>query len=210
MTPREPFLTPILPPWRPILEPAHGDADLTWAYPWPAGERLAADLASVVDCRGLRIAELGCGRGRTGLTALLLGAAEVLFTDLAPEPLAYVNLALEANRLQSRGRTALHAWGAPLPDGPFDLLIGADILYRPAFHAALLQSIASSLGPLGRCLLADPRTELEPELPALAASCGLLWKPQRRTKQYTLVTVEKNSDRALNRRSEPERIFLSP
>ena len=180
-----------MPLWRPFLQPARGDADLTWAYPWPAGERLAADMATIVDCRGLRIAELGCGRGRTGLTALLLNAAEVLFADIAEEPLAYVTAAMATNHVSNRGRTALHAWGDPLPNAPYDLLIGADILYRPAFHAALLKSIACSLEPFGRCLLADPRTELEPDLPALAAACGLQWSEQRRARDYTLITVEK-------------------
>ena len=172
------------------MQPARGDADLTWAYPWPAGERLAADLAEIADCRGLRIAEMGCGRGRSGLTALLLGAAEVLFADIAAEPLSYVTEAMAANQVSNRGRTSLHAWGDRLPGAPFDLLIGADILYRPAFHASLLKSIASSLHPAGQCLLADPRTELEPELPLLAAACGLSWRQQRRALGYTLVTVE--------------------
>lgn len=178
-----------MPPWRPLLEPAIGNADLTWAYPWPAGERLAADLAEVVDCRGLHIAEIGCGRGRTGITALLLGATDVLFADLAPEPLNYVHAALAANYLTDRGQTAIHAWGDPVPDGPYDLLLGADILYRPAFHAALLRSVASSLRPDGRCLLSDPRTELEPELPVIAATYGLEWRQERRSNHYTLATV---------------------
>ena len=191
MSTRKPPPTPIMPQWRPVLEPACGDADLTWAYPWPAGERLAADLADVVDCRGMRVAEMGCGRGRTGLTALLLGAAEVLFADIAAEPLAYVSAAMKVNQVQNRGRTAVHAWGDPLPGGPFDLLIGADILYRPTFHAALLRSIASSLAPRGYCLLADPRTDLESELPTLAEECGLRWQPQRRANHYTLVTVDR-------------------
>ncbi len=178
-----------MPEWRPVLEPATGDADLTWAYPWPAGERLAADLAAVVDCRGLTIAELGCGRGRTGLTALLLGATEVVFADLAEAPLTYVSRALLVNGISERGKTTRHAWGEPVHGGPFDLLIGADILYRPAFHAALLRSVASSLSSNGRCLLADPRTELESELPEMAAACGLTWHSQRRALNYTLITL---------------------
>jgi predicted nicotinamide N-methyase len=180
---------PIMPEWRPHLNPASGDGDLTWAYPWPAGERLAADLAEVVDCRGLRIAELGCGRGRSGLTALLLGAANVLFADLEEAPLAYVSRALAVNAVAERGHVARHAWGEPLPGGPFDLLIGADILYRPLFHEALLRSIASSLAPNGHCLLADPRTELETELPEIAATFGLSWHIRRRPLNYTLVTL---------------------
>lgn len=182
-------MEPLLPPWRPELAPATGDGDLTWAYPWPAGERLARDLGAVIDPRGLRVAELGCGRGRCGLTALLLGAAHATFCDLAPEPLAYVREALAANQLESRGSTASHAWGDVVPGGPFDLLIGADILYRPAFHRALLTSIASALAPGGRALLADPRTGLEEDLPAIAAGLGLQWRPERRPGDYTLVTL---------------------
>ena len=182
-------MEPILPPWRPELVPAAGDGDLTWAYPWPAGERLARDLDAVLDPTGLRVAELGCGRGRCGVTALLLGAAQATFCDLAPEPLAYVRDALAANRLETRGITALHAWGDPVPGGPFDLVIGADILYRPAFHRALLTSIAGALTPGGRALLADPRTSLEEDLPALAAGLGLSWQPERRPGNYTLVRL---------------------
>lgn len=182
-------MTPLLPPWRPLLSPATGDADLTWAYPWPAGERLAADLAAVVDCRGLRIAEFGCGRGRCGLTALLLGAAEVVFCDIADEPLTYVTQALAANGITDRGQTRHHAWGEPAPEGPFDLIIGADILYRPAFHPALLHSIATSLTPDGCCLLSDPRSEWEPELPGQALALGLTWATERRATGYTLATL---------------------
>lgn len=182
-------MEPILPPWRPELAPASGDGDLTWAYPWPAGERLARDLAAVVDPAGLRLAELGCGRGRCGLTALLLGAAHATFCDLAPEPLAYVRDALAANRLAERGSTAIHAWGDPVPGGPFDLIIGADILYRSAFHRALLTSVAGALAPGGRCLLADPRVKLEEDLPDIAAELGLRWRQERRPGDYTLVEL---------------------
>ncbi len=184
----------ILPEWRPLLGQAPTEGDLTWAYPWPAGERLAADLASVADCAGKRIAELGCGRGRTGLTALQLGAGEVIFCDLAEEPLGYVTEALAANHFTERGRTQRHAWGEPVAHAPFDLILGADILYRPAYHPALLRSIAASLAQNGKCLLADPRTELEPELPAQAAAQGLTWQCQRRPGEYTLIELKKNLD----------------
>jgi predicted nicotinamide N-methyase len=180
----------ILPLWRPALDEPTGDVDLTWAYPWPAGERLAADLPELGTWTGMRVAELGCGRGRSGLTLLTLGAASCSFADLAPEPLAYVRAALVANQLELRGSTMLHAWGNPLPGGPFQLIVGADILYRPAFHARLLTSIATSLARNGRCLLADPRSELEPELPDLAASLGLTWQTTRRPGPYTLVSLE--------------------
>ena len=182
----------ILPPWHPELGAAPPDGDLTWAYPWPAGERLAAYLAAglgvEVDCRKLRVAELGCGRGRCGLTALALGAAAVRFCDVAVEPLAYVGRALLANGLEG-GSTCQHAWGTPVPDGPYDLVLGADILYRPTFQRALLQSVVQSLAPAGRALLADPRSVLEPELKEIAVELGLHLRLERRPGPYTLVTA---------------------
>lgn len=176
----------ILPVWRPELVEPVAEGDLTWAYPWPAGERLAADLAAVLDCRAKRIAEIGCGRGRCGLTALALGAESVLLCDAAPEPLAYVEQALAANRF-TQGSTCRHMWGEPLPAGHYDVIIGADILYRPALHRALLSTIASSLSRKGVALLADPRSELEAELPALAGALGLTWEVERRPGNYTLI-----------------------
>ncbi len=177
-----------LPPWHPELGTPAPDGDLTWAYPWPAGERLAADLALVVSVDGLRVAELGCGRGRCGLTAATLGARSVVFCDVAPEPLAYVERALLANGL-ANGSTCRHAWGTPVPGAPYDLLIGADILYRPLFHRALLLSIANSLTPGGLALLADPRSVLEAELADIAVDVGLHMHHESRPGPYTLVRL---------------------
>jgi predicted nicotinamide N-methyase len=186
-------MEPLMPPWHPTLAPATGDADLTWAYPWPAGERLARDLQALRDTipalHGGRIAELGCGRGRSGMTALVLGAASVRFCDLAPEPLTYVEHALRQNRLDDRGSVAQHAWGDVVPDGPYDVILGADILYRPAFQQALISSIAQSLTPDGWALLADPRTTVEHDLPILAAEHGLTWAASRRPGPYTLILM---------------------
>ena len=183
----------LLPSWNPILAPATGDADLTWAYPWPAGERLAQDLLALQDTipllLGGRIAELGCGRGRSGLTALMHGAGSVRFCDLAPEPLAYVEEALQLNRLSERGSVCRHTWGEAVPDGPYQVILGADILYRPSYQRALLTSIAYSLAPGGCALLADPRTTLEQELPIFAAELGLTWSITRRPGPYTLAIL---------------------
>lgn len=184
-----------LPPWRPTLAPADGDADLTWAYPWPAGERLARDLpalqAQIPTMRGGRLAEIGCGRGHAGLHALLHGAAHVTFCDLVAEPLAYVAEALRLNQWEARGTVQRHAWGEPIPGGPYQGILGADILYRPAFQPALLTSIASSLTRDGWALLADPRSILEQELPHIAAEFGLSWSTQRRPGPYTLTMLQR-------------------
>ncbi len=168
---------------------ADGDQRPTWAYAWPAGDRLAQDLAQLIDCRGLRVADLGCGRGHGGLAALCAGCARALFADASPHPLGWVDAVLLANGMEHRAETRLHRWGTPLPLGGWDLIYGGDILYRPECFAALLDTLADSLAPTGRALLADPRLELEPDLMQLAAARGLEWHTTRQATGYTLVRV---------------------
>jgi SAM-dependent methyltransferase len=166
----------------------HPDADPTWRYPWPAGARLAADLPHLGTWTGLRAAELGCGQGRVGRTLLDLGVAHLAFADISPEPLDFLRHALGEDP-----RVALHqhAWGDPLPGGPYDLLVGGDILYRPAYFDRLVQSLALSLADAGLILLADPRTTLEPELTAALQDAGLTAFQERRPGPYTLLRSEK-------------------
>ncbi|MFW5846224.1 MAG: methyltransferase, partial [Planctomycetota bacterium] len=152
---------------------AAGDYRPTWAYTWPAGERLAADLPQLNDCRGRQVCDLGCGRGVLGLQALRSAAASVVFADASPHPLAWVDAVLQANAWQDRGRTLVHRWGTALP--PCDLVLGGDILYRPECFVDLLDSLAAAARQGAEILLSDPRTELEQELPGLAASRGLSW-----------------------------------
>lgn len=158
----------------PTLGDQPADSDLTWAYAWPAGLRLSARLAEFDPCQG-RLADLGCGRGNLGFTALSMGAPSVTFADRSPTALAFVDQVITANDFQARATTATHEWGEPIPGAPFDLILGGDILYRPAFFERLLASIRLSLTSNGRALLADPRQRLDAELPDIAARCGLTW-----------------------------------
>jgi predicted nicotinamide N-methyase len=155
-------------------------ADLTWAYAWPAGERMAGELAAVVQCAGQRIVDLGCGRGHLGLAALHHGAAEVTFCDGSPRPLAWLDAVLTANHLAGRGRSCRHAWGDPIPGGPVPLILGGDILYRPALFPALLATIAASLTVDGEALLSDPSTTTDPALLTASAGAGLRLTHERR------------------------------
>lgn len=171
---------------------AHHDERPTWAYVWPAGLRLAHDL-SETDIRGRRICDLGCGRGLLGLTALKLGAAHVSFCDASSEVLHYVSLCIERNGLSQRSVCLQHRWGQPLPDGPYDLILGGDILYRPELFEALINSIASGLAPHGSALLSDPRHQLEAEVSVLAMAHRLTASIQRH-ETYTLIIFRcKNS-----------------
>lgn len=167
-----------------------GDQRPTWAYEWPAGQRLAAELVELVEVSDRRVVDLGCGRGRLGLTALNAGAARVLFADASPYPLAYLDARLQRMGAALRAATACHRWGAPLPHCPWDLILGGDILYRPECHDDVLDTVAASLALHGRCLLSDPRHTLESDLAAKATARGLAWQQERRD-SYTLVHLSR-------------------
>jgi hypothetical protein len=111
-----------------------------------------------------------------GFAALRLGA-EVTFADGSATVCAGVRSVLAANRLSAT--VVGHRWGDRVPGGPFAWMFGGDILYRPDCFRALFATLAASLAADGVALLADPRTQLEPELPSLAAAAGLSWQPTR-------------------------------
>jgi predicted nicotinamide N-methyase len=164
---------------------SNGDERPTWAYDWPAGEILAECLAELIDCRGKHVCDLGCGRGRLGRQALSLHAERVCFADGSQHPLAY----LQQLVVDARASFHQHRWGAPIPEAPYDLILGGDILYRPECFQDLLHSIATSLTATGKALLADPRNQLEPVLADLTRAEGLRWQTRRLEQGITLVTL---------------------
>ena len=100
---------------------------------------------------GLRVLELGCGLGLPSLVAALRGA-DVLATYWSDEALAVA--ALNAERNGARIETARLAWADAAPaGGPWDLILGADVLYERRNVDQLL----TLLPRLGRdVFLADP------------------------------------------------------
>jgi predicted nicotinamide N-methyase len=152
--------------------------DGTWRYQWPAGSRFLTEIADIVTVEGRRVIDLGCGQGRLGRWALEHGAAEVVFADLAVEALADIPS-------HDKARLKEHRWGESLPI--CDVLLGGDILYRPACFTELLSSVRSSLVVGSVAWLVDPRSRLEDELPRIAADLGLSWLPERRPGGYTLI-----------------------
>ncbi|MDA3961012.1 MAG: methyltransferase domain-containing protein [Planctomycetota bacterium] len=176
--------------WQQALDAAttEGDERPTWAYNWPAGDRFARDLLTLVEVVGKRVCDLGCGQGQLGFTALRAGA-QVCFADGSAHPLGFIRAMLEANQLTAD--CIHHQWGDPIPGAPYDLILGGDILYRRECFEALVCSIASSLAPGGQALLSDPRSTLEAELPSLASAQNLRYASQRYD-GYTLVCLERS------------------
>ena len=111
-----------------VAADARGDAPY-WAELWPCARSLAAHLATL-DLTGMRVLELGCGLALPSLVAALRGA-DVVASDVSADALERV---AESGR-RTLGRPLetlqadLHAPAALLERGPFDLVLGADLLY---------------------------------------------------------------------------------
>jgi predicted nicotinamide N-methyase len=123
-----------------------------WAELWPSG--LA--LARMVRRRALddlRVLELGCGLGLPSIVAAL-GGARVLATDWSPEALEVA--AANAARNGADVETELVSWADAerlAGSGPWDLVLGADLLYEQRNVDQLL-ALLPRLG--AEVLLAEP------------------------------------------------------
>src|SRR5262245_47075946 len=123
-----------------------------WAVLWRSGVALARELEKL-DLRGRRVVELGCGLGVPSIAAARAGA-EVLATDAEPGAIEAALRNAQENGVQIDAATA--DWSHPdelVARGPFDLAIGADILYERQSVTALL-SLLPRLG--SEVLIADP------------------------------------------------------
>jgi predicted nicotinamide N-methyase len=123
-----------------------------WAELWPSGVSLA-QVVGTRDLDGVRVLELGAGLGLPSLAAALRGA-DVLATDWADDAVALLRANAERNHLALRVERV--RWDEPAPllaEAPFDLVLGADLLYEER-NARQLLELLPQLG--GEILLADP------------------------------------------------------
>ena len=123
-----------------------------WAELWPSGMALAHALDGR-SLGGRRVLELGCGLGVPSLVAARAGA-HVLATDWAPEALELLERNAQRNELELL--TARVDWREPaalVAQAPWDLVLGADLLYEERNAAPLLE-LLPKLG--GEVLIADP------------------------------------------------------
>jgi predicted nicotinamide N-methyase len=109
-----------------------------WSILWRSGVALARELEGA-PLEGRRVVELGCGLGVPSLAAARAGA-EVLATDTEPQALELLvrNAAASGVRIE----TARVEWGKPeelIERAPFDLVVGADVLYERPSVAQLLK-----------------------------------------------------------------------
>jgi len=142
-----------------IDEAAFGEDEFLpyWAELWPSGLALA-EAVDELELRGLRVLELGAGLGLPSLTAAL-GGADVLASDWAADAVDLLELNAERNGIALRA--ARVRWDEPEPllaEAPWDLVLGADLLYERR-NADLLLELLPELGR--SVLLADPGRPFE-------------------------------------------------
>jgi predicted nicotinamide N-methyase len=129
-----------------------------WARPWPSGLVLAGALADAPLPAGARVLELGCGLGAPSVVAARAGAS-VLATDGVADAVAYAAHNLALNEVDAR--VAVVDWAADAEalaaQGPFDVVLAADVLYTRANVETALRLWPRLLGDGGVLHVADPQ-----------------------------------------------------
>ena len=138
-------------------EAAAGRPTPFWARPWPSGLALARALAERPPAPGTRVLELGCGLAAPSIVAARAGAV-ALATDGASDAVVFAAHSLALNETEAE---VAHADWAEHGDAlaersPFDLVLGADVLYTPVNADLLVRLLPRLLAPWGEVLLADP------------------------------------------------------
>jgi len=119
---------------------------------WDSGRELSSQLLLRADeLKGKRVLELGAGTGIGGLSAAACGA-DVMLSDQA-DLLPLLNENIRANELGSRAMATQLWWGDASDmervgaSGPFDLVVGSDLLYAPHVFPLLLETLAALCTP---------------------------------------------------------------
>jgi predicted nicotinamide N-methyase len=126
-----------------------------WAELWPSALALARRVG-VRALHGARVLELGCGLALPSIAAALAGG-RVLATDWSADAIAFAGRNAQANG--ARIETAVVAWAAAdelAARGPWDLVIGSDLLYERRNVALVLDVLDRLLAPAASALIADP------------------------------------------------------
>ncbi|MBI5500233.1 MAG: methyltransferase domain-containing protein [Deltaproteobacteria bacterium] len=142
----------------------------TWPVCWPAAYGLAEHVVHDLRPQGRSVLELGCGTAVPAVAAERAGAT-VLATDRDPVALVFARENARRNACRHI-RFASLDWFAPPPLPPFDLVLGADVVYLEQTFAALLDLAAAVLAPGGSFVLSDPDRPQMTDFLALARTRG--------------------------------------
>ena len=128
-----------------------------WAEVWPSG-RVLCGLLAQMDLQGSSVIELGAGIGTGAMVAAMRGAT-ALSTDWYPAAVEFSrwnarNLGLDMDAMVVDWRDAP---AAVTDRAPWDLVVGADILYEARNGTALGALIPRLCGAQTEVIIADPR-----------------------------------------------------
>lgn len=123
-----------------------------WIRLWEAGIVLADYLAGQKPEPGTTLLELGAGLGATGLVAASAGY-EVTLTDYEDRILKFQKINAAASNLPNV-RVEMLDWLNPKDLGTYDVIVGAEVLYREEFFEPLIAIFRKSLKPNGVIYLA--------------------------------------------------------
>lgn len=127
-----------------------------WIRLWDAAMVLAYVLGSQRDTEGKRLLELGAGLGAPGLAAAAAGYS-VTLSDYEDIIMDFQRVSAAASGL--KGIDFVHFdWLEPRTLAPFDVLVGAEILFRDEFFQPLLDIFSTLLKPDGTIFLAHDAT----------------------------------------------------
>ncbi|QER41205.1 methyltransferase domain-containing protein [Thermodesulfobacterium sp. TA1] len=120
-----------------------------WFKVWEASLVLADYVAGLTSPK--KILELGAGLGVVSLVAAGFGH-EVLATDYDKQPLKFLELSAKENGLSLK--TQVLDWTSPNLQGKFELIVGAEIVFRKSLFDPLLEIFKNFLTDQGEVLLA--------------------------------------------------------
>ena len=123
-----------------------------WIRLWDAAMILSYVLGAQTETKGKRLLELGAGLGAPGLAAAAAGF-DVTLSDYEDMIMDFQKVSAAASGLTNVTFSHLD-WLKPIDIEPFDILAGAEILFRDEFFEPLLNIFKTCLKPEGMIYLA--------------------------------------------------------
>ncbi|MCC7367179.1 MAG: class I SAM-dependent methyltransferase [Chloroflexi bacterium] len=168
-----------------------------FAMVWASADSLVSRVLEGPRLDGLQVLDLGCGLGPCGFAAAHLGA-HVTFFDWEPRALEIAQHSAARQPVPlSRFEFLVGDWRNPPPMGPFDLILGADVLYEQRNAPAVAAFLASHLKPDAEAWIGDPGRPQAGPFPALAERHGLqvvsseIMPPRAHQAEITLLRVRR-------------------
>jgi len=164
-----------------------------WIRLWEAAIVLSEFVVGQNFAGGTRVLELGAGLGAPGLTAAACGGA-VTLSDYEELILDFERVSAAASGLEGVECLMLD-WLNPPPMEQYDVILGAEILFREEFFQPLLKIIGAALKPGGVVYLAHDvrRKSLQPFLQLAEKEYSIA------AQRKTLKSFEENKEVLLTR-----------